>query len=103
MTVRSEKIRRSSGTKPSPPPDVGEHGLAGDVLPVETHRPPGGRVVSHDAPHGRCLAGAVAAQQADDFTGLHGQADPLEDVALTVVYVDVIEFNHGRHLPGRLP
>ena len=66
ITVRSAKMRRSSGVKPKPRRAI-SYGFVREMSsPVEAHA---ARAVdqAHDRFHGRRLAGAVAAHQRDHF------------------------------------
>src|SRR5258708_2689594 len=56
--------------------------------------------VSHDGEDCRGLARAIAAEQADDFALLHGQRDAVKDVAVAVIGVDVLDFEHQCTIPG---
>ena len=55
--------------------------------------------IAHDGEDGRGLAGAVAAEQADDLALPHGQRDAVQDVAVAVVGVDVLELEHQCAVP----
>jgi hypothetical protein len=70
---------------------------------VDTREPdaPGARAHhAHDRLEGRALARAVAADKADDLTGVDVQAHALDDVTLLVVRVKLVDsekwFSHAR-------
>ena len=64
-----------------------EGALVGDVAPFDVDLPAGHVHQAHDALHGGGAAGAVAAQQVDDFAPAYGQVDAMQDVALAIVGV----------------
>ena len=64
-----------------------------------------GRVDAGDGAQRRGLAGAVAAEEREDLALVHLEGDPLHDVALAVVGVEVVggEIGRGRAEVARLP
>src|SRR5262249_52221704 len=50
--------------------------------------------IAHDGEDGRGLARAVAAEQADHLALPHRERDPVQDVAVAVIGVDVLEIKH---------
>ena len=73
-TVRSEKTRRSSGTKPMPCRAMRNGGSPTRSCRRSVTRPRAGRREPHDAAHGGRLAHAVAAEQAHDLARLDRRA-----------------------------
>ncbi len=50
--------------------------------------------IAHDGENGRGLAGAVAAEEAHHLFFPHGQRDAVQDVAVAVEGMDVVELEH---------
>src|SRR4029453_14782524 len=50
--------------------------------------------IAHDGEDGRGLARAVAAEQADPLALLHRERDPVQDMAVAVIGVDVLKMEH---------
>ena len=69
--------------------------LAADVDPVKGDPALLRRNNTHDAPERRGLARSVSAQEGDQFSLLYFRRDPLEDVAFTVVGVDILKKKHS--------
>ena len=53
-----------------------------------------GRHFTHDRLHGGGAADAVAAEQADHFAGIDMHIDALQDVALAVIGVKILDLQH---------
>ncbi len=86
-----------------PPPDPVARRALGDVLAVEPHA---AAARPHDPEHRlqrRRLARRVAPEQADELPRADLQVDPLEDVDLAVVRVDVLEPEESAPRPGIAP
>ena len=66
----------------------------GHVPLVPAHSPPGGAHQPRDRLEGGALADAVPAEQPHHLPGLHLEGHPVQDVALAVVGVDVVEAEH---------
>jgi hypothetical protein len=62
-----------------------------DLPAVEAYAALGGADEPHDGLERRALAHAVATQQPHDLPGSHLEGNPVEDVRLAVVGVDVLE------------
>ena len=56
---------------------------------------PTARHVAHDRLDRRRAAGAVAAEKADDLAFADAERDALQDVALAVVRVEVVDLKHA--------
>src|SRR5207248_2740640 len=65
-----------------------------DALAPEPDRP-GGAHLAHDGLHGGRTAGAVAPEQAHDVALADAERHAVEDVALAVVGVQVLDLKHG--------
>jgi hypothetical protein len=63
--------------------------LAPDVPAAHGHQP-------HDRLHGRGLAGAVAPEQRDQLTRLHGEGHTLQHVGQAVVRLDLLDLQQRR-------
>jgi hypothetical protein len=84
--------------------------LDADVLPQLVPVPPGvhpehadqsavGPAQSYDALHGGGLPGAVAAEDPEDLTCLHGEAHVFDGDLLAVLLADVLNVDHSHVLP----
>ena len=62
-----------------------------------------GRNDSHDAPEGRRLARSVSSQEGNQFSLLYFGRDPFQDVAVTIVGVDILKTKHLSRLPDKPP
>ena len=88
-TVKVGNILRSSGTYPTPSLAMVWGGIPAIFRPFEDHfaRPrvdqPDDRFQSRAFPH------AVSSQEADDFPLVHVQGDPLEDVTLLIIRIQL--------------
>src|SRR5208337_4191801 len=71
---------------------VGGH--AGDIGPVEDHLSPAGRGEADNGADQRGLPHAVPSQYADDRPPFHLEGETLEDMALSVVSMDIFHFQH---------
>src|SRR5499427_10960301 len=74
-----------------------ERGDLGDVSSLEDDFPTAGWIEAHDRVDERCLADAVATEQAQDLPLLKRQRQALNDIGIAVVDVDVpyLEQRHG--------
>ena len=77
--------------------------LAGEMGALKGDRSLPGRNDSHDAPEGRGLARPVAAQEGNQLSLLYFGRDALEDMALTIIGVDILKTKHLIRLPDRPP
>ena len=64
---------------------------AGDGVAVEQHRAVARLHQAHDGLERRAFADAVAAEQADHLAGADGERDAVQDVALAVIGVHVLD------------
>ena len=97
------------GEAPEDPPVLGHvaHAETGDLvgplpdqlLPVETDASLAGPHEAHDALERGGLSNAVAPEQADQLPLVQGHGDALQDVAFSVIAVDVFYFQHGYPSP----
>ena len=90
---------RSCGTKPKPSRAIGV-GRQPDDVAIAVADTAGPRLqISHDGEDRRGLAGAVAAEQADDLALPYRQRDAMQDVAVAVIGVDVLDLEHQCTVP----
>src|SRR5258705_3069238 len=78
----------------------------GQVGTVEADAAGPGAAIAYDAAKGRCLAGSVAPDQADQFSRAHRQADTVEDTAALDVDFQVRQIKHHGvllNVCGRVP
>jgi hypothetical protein len=73
-----------------------ERGFLGDVVALEHDLAAARRIEADDRIHQRGLADAVAPEQAEDLALLELQRQPLENVGVPVIGVDVLNFEN-RH------
>ena len=51
---------------------------------------------THDAFQGRRLAGAISAQEGNQLSFIHLEADSVEDMTFTIIGMDLIQLQHHR-------
>ena len=90
-TVRSEKMRRSSGTKPSPRRAISNGLQPRNVLAAEAHRAAAARDQRHQRLHGGRLAGAVAAHQGDHLAAADLKRQVEQDLRGAVPGVQAVD------------
>src|SRR5262245_43153021 len=88
-TLRLGKMPRSCGTKPKPRHLVGRQGR--DVGTAIDNAARTRLEIAHDGEQRRGLAGAVAAEQADHLALVHCERDPMQNVAVAVIGIDILE------------
>src|SRR5262249_54123727 len=81
-------------------PALGLERLFEDVEPRDEGLAFGGRHVAGQNPHGRRLAGAVGAEEAEDFAPLDAEADVVDRGDAPVTLREALDLNHRRLLSG---
>ena len=71
------------------------HRIRGDVGAVELHAAAVGTDEADDGVEGRGLAGAVGAEQPDDFAGVHFERDAAENLAAAEAFAQVLGAQHA--------
>src|SRR3954453_12876057 len=71
----------------------------GDITPVVADASGPRMQVAHHRENGRGLAGAVSPQQADHFALAYRERYAMQDVAVAVIGVDILQLEHQRAIP----
>src|SRR5262249_9616028 len=89
VRVERRRFRKVAG------PSLGFDGLVEHVEASNDGFAFGRRHVAGQYPHGRCLAGAIRSEKAQNFTALHPKADVVYGGDTTVALSEVLNLDHG--------